>query len=884
MRSPVSLVSLVPLIALLTAAPAHGGQAAARAGDEPSPLPVEILSDGRSGELERRLLLDGRLVRGEPGRASLIVVLGARLEPARLEALLARARAGAGLLLVGGREALDLPALGLRATGHRSARATVMPAPGARGHHALLVDVVWPSAPQIGRRLALERAAGSPLEALVVEEKGGKAPGAPVLLLGRLGAGWVGVLAPDLADPSNRELVLWPYFNYLLHALTAELAGRRAVPFARWEQAPVPGTRTLVILLAALAVAWLLTLALFLRARRHSRAHPEILEQFFQRAEGSVGDARADHATRPSAQVWSRVGFARPLAGFLTLTAAMFVLFAPYYYVTNILIPNDVQPFPQAKGMWDFAWEALQIAWFLFDAGTFVAFVKYFAEFRLKDPAEALRSTQFFVWWQILTGLVQVTMAGLVAVLILPHTRYGFSSSFVILIALSQYPGFFGVVTFFFQAYQRFDYNIALDLLSDWVLRFALMIPCVLVGRAWGVANPEYGEAFGAAIGIGIGFYLSTIVTFGIGTLLYRRLGLRLGPLFLAHFDRKTAWRMLRYGSKVVAGQALFRAATTVDRVAISVLLLGYTEWLGIQGQIHTNLMFLFPIAYRFFETAMAALSESHGNGKPVLTQYYLARFLQVGFLYTAIGMSLLWALGPTFIREAMDPQWARAADYIAIAAAIGAFYAPAWLSDMLQKGAGRPGLFAWVLGLEQVVRIGLFFVLIPRWGFRGYYVALLSTIALKVIGAWIVNHLVIVRLRLYPWQMLVAPALAGLANFFLLRGLNALLAPTGRLEVILFFFASSLLSFFVCFFACGLAGGIDRALAGELDEAARMTGPARPLARAFHAVAAAGRALSPLRDRFPVAIHAAALAEAQALERAASEQRGMADGSASNG
>ena len=52
-----------------------------------------------------------------------------------------------------------------------------------------------------------------------------------------------------------------------------------------------------------------------------------------------------------------------------------------------------------------------------------------------------------------------------------------------------------------------------------------------------------------------------------------RRLGLRLTPLFLAHFDRRTAWRMLSYGSKVVAGQAFFRAASTIDRVVISLLL-----------------------------------------------------------------------------------------------------------------------------------------------------------------------------------------------------------------------------------------------------------------------------------------------------------------------
>jgi O-antigen/teichoic acid export membrane protein len=554
----------------------------------------------------------------------------------------------------------------------------------------------------------------------------------------------------------------------------------------------------------------------------------------------------------------------------------MFLLFAPYYYLTNVVIPNRVQPFPQAKGIWEFAWEALQIAWFLFDAGTFVAFVKYFAEYRLKEPAEALRSTQFFVWWQILTGLIQVTLASLAAVLILPHTRYGYSSNLVILIALSQYPGFFGVVTFFFQAYQRFDYNIGLDLLSDWVLRFALMIPCVLLFRAWGTANPEYGEAFGAAIGIGVGYYLATIITFLIGLLLYRRLGLRLLPLFLAHFDRRTSFRMLGYGSKVVAGQAFFRAATTVDRVVISLLLLNYTEWLGIQGQIHYNLLFLLPIAYRFFETSMAALSESHGNGKTSLTQYYIARFLQVGFLYSAIAISLLGALGPSFVRHAMDPQWARAADYIAIAAAIGAFYAPAWLSDMLQKGAGRPGLFAVVLGIEQALRIGLFYLLIPRLQFWGFYLSILITIAAKVSGAWLVNHRLIVRLRLFPWQMLVAPALAGLLNYGVLRVCNDALGLTGRLAVIIFFFGSALLSFFICFFACGLAGGFDRALAAELEEASRMTGLLRPLTRAFYFAARAGWSLSPLHDRFPVRIHEAAMAEARQLEaQAASEEAG---------
>jgi len=822
-----------------------------------SAAPLSVSADGPalSGELRARLWLDPGLRRATWQQARVIWVFG---DPGRdrWARMLERVRGGAGLVLVAGPALPDLAPLGLRAAGRLTGRVTIETV-GTGG--AVTDQVIWATAPQAGRRWRLESTGLRPL----VREKGS---GNPLLLVGRLGQGRVAVVGLELAHASNRELVLWPYFNYLLYSLTCRVGGVAPGPFMTWERAPVPGPRTRLSLLVGLSVAWLLTLMLFLRVRRYSRKHPDIPDRFFDQVQAGRAGGK-----RPGTD-WRAIGFARSLAGFLTLAGTLFILFAPYYYVTNILIPNDVQPFPQAKGIWGFVWEALQIAWFLFDAGTYVAFVKYFAEYRIKDKREAVKSAQFFVWWQILTGLVQVTMASIVAVVVLPHVEavrpYGYTSTFILLVVLGQYPGIFAVMNFFFQAYQRYDYNIGLDLLSDWVLRFGLQIPFVLLFRSWGAANPEYGEAFGAAVGIGFGFYASQVLTFLLGTALYKRLGLKLAPLFMAHFELDTVKRMLRYGLQVVLGKAFFRAAKFVDRLVISLLLLNYTEWLGLEDQIHYNLMFLFPIAYRFFETAMAALSESHGNDKPVLTQYYLVRFFQVGSLYTAIALSLFLALGPAFVRHAMDPQWGRAADYMVIAAVAGAFSAAAWLSDMLQKGANRPDLFAWILGGEQVLRIGLFWLLIPRFQFWGFYGALLATIALKVTVAWLINHRVIVRVRLFPWQMFVAPALAGVANFVLLRLLGQALGLSGRWEVIILFFVAALASFFVCFFATGLFGGVDRAFADELDQASRMTGMLRPLTRLFHHAAGAGRALCPLRDRFPVTIAGPAMEEAHALER----------------
>jgi O-antigen/teichoic acid export membrane protein len=848
-------------------------QDAAAAAADPAPArdarpAVEIVGDGPArGKLAARIRLDD----AQRGGASLVWVVGP-LDQARWSALLARVRSGTALIVLAGQASLPSQ-LGLGAfAARREDRCTLEPTTHAPA--ALKRWVIWPSAPQAGRRLV--PSPDSSWQRWLVSR--GR-PALPAVVSRRLGRGRVIVATLELAHGSNRDLLLWPYFNYTLHVLGALAREQTPMRYGAWPAAPLPGLSSLWIIGLLLGVAWLVTLVLFLRARRNSRAHPELLEDFFpaEAVRVAPSDAEDEHAG-PDAPggggagkgggAWQSIGFARPLAGFLTLAGALFLLFVPFYWLTNIVVPNDVQPFPQARGMWDFAWEALQMVWFLFDAGTFVAFVKYFAEYRVKDPKEALRSAQFFVWWQILTGLVQVTLACVAAVVILPNTRYGYTSSFVMLVALGQYPGFFGVITFFFQAYQRFDYNIGLDLLSDWILRFVLMIPFVLLFRHWGAANPQYGEAFGAAVGIGVGFYVSSLVSFALGIWLYRRLGLSLRPLFMAHFDRATIKRMLWYGLRVVAGKFLFRAAQAIDKVMISLLLLNYTEWLGLKGQIHYNLMFLFPVAYRFFETSMAALSESYGNGKRTLTQYYVVRFTQVGMLYAAIGCSLLLALGPLFVREAMDPQWARAADYLVIAALLGALFAPAWLSDMLQKGAGRPGLFAIVLGLEQAARIGLFALLIPTMQFTGFYLAILLTLVAKVIGGWIVNHLVILRLRLFLWQMFVAPALAGGATFGLWRLLVLLWSPSGALSTSVLFFGAALAGFPLCFFFFGLAGGGDAAFADELDQASRMTGPLRPLTRLFHHAARAGFALSPLHGRFPVTISEQARVEAEQLQR----------------
>ena len=97
--------------------------------------------------------------------------------------------------------------------------------------------------------------------------------------------------------------------------------------------------------------------------------------------------------------------------------------FIPLIIYQNLILPTYILPSAEALGIWGRVTQFFNLAWFFFDMGTSVAHMKFFSEYRVRDPERAVQYAQFFVWWQTLTGLAQVTLATLAAVLILPHTR-----------------------------------------------------------------------------------------------------------------------------------------------------------------------------------------------------------------------------------------------------------------------------------------------------------------------------------------------------------------------------------------------------------------------------------------------------------------------------
>lgn len=86
------------------------------------------------------------------------------------------------------------------------------------------------------------------------------------------------------------------------------------------------------------------------------------------------------------------------------------VLFIPLIIYQNLILPTYILPSAQALGIWGRVVQFFNLAWTFFDMGTSIAFIKYLSQYRVHDPKKGIQYGQVFVWWQILSGAVQVTL------------------------------------------------------------------------------------------------------------------------------------------------------------------------------------------------------------------------------------------------------------------------------------------------------------------------------------------------------------------------------------------------------------------------------------------------------------------------------------------
>ncbi|MFN2152720.1 MAG: lipopolysaccharide biosynthesis protein, partial [Anaerolineales bacterium] len=472
---------------------------------------------------------------------------------------------------------------------------------------------------------------------------------------------------------------------------------------------------------------------------------------------------------------------------------------------------------------------------------------------------------QVFVWWQALSGAVQVALVVAIASTLAPKSAYALYAWSVIIHAFVQVPGFFQVMRNALNGFQRQDYARYLDVGLNLV--FPMIVQPIFVGLAyaWGKSHPQFGGAMGGLLGLGIAAYASELLTFLLGWWLYRRAGYNPKVLFLAHFDWQVVKGSFRFGLFEMLGSLAWSVGQAAEIWITQARLINYAEIWG-NWVLAQNFVFAFNVTQTLNDGAMPAISESISHGKKVLSQYYSVMLYKWNGMISFFLGAVLLAVADRFILGASGPEFVRAARYVVPLAIWGTFQFPSWVGDNVQLGSDRPYLKSILIFGEQLVRVVLALILLERFQINALIIAYFVGLFSKGIVAYWINDRICYPQRFYSWQSLIAPLLAAGVHFAWLRWLTGIIWQGDEITSVLIFLIGILPSFPIYLFLYGLFGGWDGDTLGEFQNAVSLTGFARPLAWLFWKSTELGASLSPLHNRFPIRIRAAAMLEAQEL------------------
>ncbi len=779
-----------------------------------------------------------------------VIVLNGQIPDAA--GIAARVRQGAGLLLVMGPDLSPAGVQNLLGAPLRLARADtdISLVEDHNLDDALISAVIWTSSPQVKERAVLESASLIPLVRGYEDQS---------LILAKTPAevGNIFVFTPYLGAETNAQFQQWAYFNYWVYHLVTRLAGQTPLPFSQYPGSPIPHENDRLVLLGGLGLILAIVLLIFWRVRRYSLAHPEVLNALVVKPE--------EYETRQASTAWDEIGFHRPLGGFLLAFMMGVIVFIPLIIYQNMILPAFILPSAQALGIWGRVTQFFSFLWQLFDMGTAAAFVKFFSEYRVHDPKKGIQYGQLYIWWQLISGAVQVGIISTIAVVILPESPFALYAWSVILHSIIQIPGFFGVMRLALISNQRTDYAQIVTLATEVLLPILVQPIFVTLMVVWGRSNPIFGPSMGGLLGLGIAAYFTQLLAFLLGFWLFRRLGYATRVLFLAHFDWGIIRSAFRFGTFEMLGSVAWAAGQAMEIVITQARLINYAEIWGNWG-LAQNFIFSFQVIGSLTDNLMPSISEAISNGKKLLSQYYAVMAYKWGGIISAYIGAVLLAVADRFILGASGPQFSRAAIYAIPLIIWGAIQYPSWVGDTVQLGANKPYLKMALVFAEQTIRIGLAFVLIDSLQVYGLIAAYFVGLLTKNIASYFINHRYCFKQSFYFWQSLAAPLLAGGVHYLLLRWLCGLIWRGDQITSVLIFFLGILPSFPLFAFLYGLFGGWDDETLDELRQSVPLASFMRPLAWLFWRCTHWGARLSPLHGKFPITLRSQAMAEARSL------------------
>lgn len=597
---------------------------------------------------------------------------------------------------------------------------------------------------------------------------------------------------------------------------------------------------------------------------------------------------------------WERIGFHRPLGQFFWNYILLLFMAVIALLFFSVVIPNFLLPFPEVFGFYGIVTAMFNLLFVVLNAGTSDVVTRYVSEHSVSNPRMCLEYIRFFVWFQMISGLCQVTGIAIFSLYFMPLNLEYMKWMFIIY-ATIQYPGMLGVYSGCLNGFQRFDKTNLLSILSQAIIQPGVLVFFVLLCREIGAATPAYGEMMGALIGYVIGNYLDDFITFSVSARMFRpvleKIGFRLRDTLVPRVSREVARNSIVFGTKIMASGMLYEAVHFMANLMIIAWLPHYGTIIGIYG-----------IAKGVCDIALIqlpmtpVLSEAYNHQKHAMFAYGVSFQLKyigliVGFLSIEIGMIL-----PVVLYNIIGGNYTIAAYIIPVLLPIRTTAIWCRFIDQVQIGASKPNYFVATRVVEQVTRLLAHLLLlhprlipsivpsavelsflggramaIPVFFILYSFCDLPGIIAKITFGFWITRRKILQpvgkELRFPWWQMFGAMALVFVimiaVNGGLVSGFLAI-KEFGNIAMyavaVLYLFIMLFGSPFLIFLLYSLFGGWDDYGLSIVKDAIALSGPSRRYITLLYRVSAWGHARSPWKNRFPIP-HADAAREIAELD-----------------
>lgn len=590
----------------------------------------------------------------------------------------------------------------------------------------------------------------------------------------------------------------------------------------------------------------------------------------------------------PRSNLWQTIGFHRPLAGFW-YNLAMTLLHIMSASVATILLFPIMFPYPQIDGYYQAGTKVFLAIFTAFDLGVANMMGRFIGENSIKNPSKMIKYIQYFIWYQMFSGLVQVTAIA-IWLLLFPPQSLVFILWVMLVFSTTQYPAMQNVFKSALESLQQFNKSTIIGFIQGDVFQRLTEIGFVILFRYTVGQNPQVGTILAASIGLCIGKYLDDFIAMAVGMYYFSKAMKPYGVTVRDCFGHDFGWGIVK--------ECLYFGFKTGIPGTINsfVGLLVLTWWLNVpQYTTFIALLALAESIVNFIKNLKinlgGAISESYLNDKKKLCQYYVGQTIRfdglIQLMFYMLIIVVSFVLEPALLMIGLD-TYIIAIPFILPTLVRRFFFPYEELASKIITGTDHPNVMFIIEFIAMGLNILNWWLILVVWQVpQDYGVAVIIwimpmgdiiVVLFKLVMSYGYIQLQILRIKFPVYQSFIGPGIT--ASLLIAMGYLAKIAffdaiqqAFGTLVALIalaipFFLLSPVLYFMIT----GFLGVWDEDSMSSFERAIKMAPIVKFLTIPLHKALVWGSSRSRLQGRF-AQDYSEALEQAEELNQLKSEK-----------